>query len=182
MPRAAHGLFTLRFVLFIACRQEKFTVPSLTPHCTHTGGSRAGTRTMLRTRLRPAPCSPPPLGRAELRRPWGPRNSLPPSEGAGRRRTPRAPLFPSHSGHSSHFGSLAGRATRGMPRAPDPGAKTNLRGAAAHAARWGGAGQTTGIGFLRSPSLQRAPPQPTRALGLGFDAWGHSLTPAKLVN
>ena len=29
------------------------------------------------------------------------RNSLPPSEGAGLRRTPRAPHFPSHSGHSS---------------------------------------------------------------------------------
>ena len=41
--------------------------------------------------------------------------------------------------------------------------KTNLRGAAAHAARWGGTGRTTGIGFLHSPSLQRAPLQPTRA-------------------
>ena len=38
-------------------------------------------------------------GRAELRRPWGPRNSLPPSE--GRTEASRAPLFPSHSGHSS---------------------------------------------------------------------------------
>ena len=46
-----------------------------------------------------------------------------------------------------------------MPRAPDPGAKTNLRGVAAHAARWGGTG--------------RAPSNPP-ALGLGFDAWGHS--------
>ena len=55
------------------------------------------------------------------------------------------------------------RATRGMPRAPDPGAKTNLRGVVAHAARWGGAGRTAGIGFLHSPSLQRAPLQPTRA-------------------
>ena len=51
-----------------------------------------------------------------------------------------------------------------MPRAPDPGAKTNLRGVAAHAARWGGAGRTTGIGFLHSPSLQRAPSNPP-ALG-----------------
>ena len=62
---------------------------------------------------------------------------------------------------------IAGRATRGMPRAPDPGAKTNLRGVAAHAARWGGARQTTGIGFLHSPSLQRAPLQPTRARSRG---------------
>ena len=30
-----------------------------------------------------------------------------------------------------------------------------------------------GIGFLHSPSLQRAPSNPP-ALGLGFDAWGHS--------
>ena len=34
-------------------------------------------------------------------------------------------------------------------------------------------GRTTGIGFLHSPSLQRAPSNPP-ALGLGFDAWGHS--------
>ena len=47
----------------------------------------------------PPPCSPPPLGRAELRRPWGPRTSLPPRE--GRTEASRAPLFPSHSGHSS---------------------------------------------------------------------------------
>ena len=35
--------------------------------------------------------------------------------------------------------------------------ETNLRGAAAYgyAARWGGVGRTTGIGFLHSPSLQR---------------------------
>ena len=38
---------------------------------------------------------------------------------------------------------------------------------AAHAARWGGAGRTTGIGFLHSPSLQRAPLQPTRARSRG---------------
>ena len=35
-------------------------------------------------------------------------------------------------------------------------------------ARWGGAGRTTGIGFLHSPSLQlRAPLQPTRARSRG---------------
>ena len=62
---------------------------------------------------------------------------------------------------------IAGRATRGMPRAPDPGAKTNLRGVVAHAARWGGVGRTTRIGFLHSPSLQRAPLQPTRARSRG---------------
>ena len=85
----------------------------------------------------------------------GPRNSLPPSEGAGRG-VPRGP-------HSflriAATLRIAGRATRGMPRAPDPGAKTNLRGVAAHAARWGGTG--------------RAPSNPP-ALGLGFDAWDHS--------
>ena len=79
----------------------------------------------------------------------------PPSEGAGRG-VPRGP-------HSflriAATLRIAGRATRGMPRAPDPGAKTNLRGVAAHAARWGGTG--------------RAPSNPP-ALGLGFDAWGHS--------
>ena len=53
------------------------------------------------------------------------------------------------------------------------GAETNLRGVAAYAARWGGVGRTTGIGFSRSPSLQRAPSNPP-ALGLGFDAWGHT--------
>ena len=61
-----------------------------------------------------------------------------------------------------------------MPRAPDPGAKTNLRGVAAHAARWGGAGRTAGIGFLRSPFPCSEPPSNPPALGLGFDAWGHS--------
>ena len=103
----------------------------------------------------PPPCSPPPLGRAELRRPWGPRNSLPPSEGAGRG-VPRGPRSFLRIAATLR---IAGRATRGMPRAPDPGAKTNLRGVAAHAARWGGTG--------------RAPSNPP-ALGLGFDAWGHS--------
>ena len=43
----------------------------------------------------------------------------------------------------------------------------------AYAALWGGVGRTTGIDFLHSPSLQRAPSNPP-ALGLGFDAWGHS--------
>ena len=47
------------------------------------------------------------------------------------------------------------------------------RGVAAYAARWGGTGRTTGIGFLHRLSLQRAPSNPP-ALGLGFDAWGHS--------
>ncbi len=103
----------------------------------------------------PPPCSPPPLGRAELRRPWGPRNSLPPSEGAGRG-VPRGPRSFLRIAATLR---IAGRATRGMPRAPDPGAKTNLRGVAAYAARWGGTG--------------RAPSNPP-ALGLGFDAWGHS--------
>ena len=64
------------------------------------------------------------------------------------------------------------RPTRGMPRAPDPGAETNLRCEAAYAARWGGVGRTTGIGFLHSPSLQRAPSNPP-ALGLGGRR-GHS--------
>ena len=99
----------------------------------------------------------------QKRHPRGPRNSLPPSEGAGLRRTPRAPHFPSHSGHSSdRWSSDPGDA----PRAPDPGAETNLRGVAAYAARWGGVGRTKGIGFSRSPSLQRAPSNPP-ALGLG---------------
>ena len=85
------------------------------------------------------------------------------------RHTPRAPHFPSHSGHSSDRWSSE---TRGMPRAPDPGAETNLRGVAAYAARWEGVGRTTGIGFLHSPSLQRAPSNPP-ALGFG------GLTPAR---
>ena len=42
----------------------------------------------------------------------------------------------------------------------------HLRGAAAYAARWGGVGRTTEIGFLHRPSLQRAPSNPP-ALGLG---------------
>ena len=100
-----------------------------------------------------------------------------PSEGAGRG-VPRGP-------HSflriAATLRIAGRATRGMPRAPDPGAKTNLRGVAAHAARWGGAGRTTGIGFLHSPSLQRAPLQPTRAtVGLGGRR-GHTRRPRELA-
>ena len=49
----------------------------------------------------PPPCSPSPPRGGRKRHPRGPRNSLPPSEGAGLRRTPRAPHFPSHSGHSS---------------------------------------------------------------------------------
>ena len=127
--------------------------------------SRDGTkpRPLPPAPIPPPPRSPSPLGRAEERRPWGPRDSLPPSEGAGRG-VPRGP-------HSflriAATLRIAGRATRGMPRAPDPGAKTNLRGVAAHAARWGGAGRTTGIGFLHSPSLQRAPLQPTRARSRG---------------
>ena len=80
-------------------------------------------------------------------------NAFPPRRAGLRRRGPRS--FPRIAATLR----IAGRATRGMPRAPDPGAKTNLRGVAAHAARWGGAG--------------RAPSNPP-ALGLGFDAWGHS--------
>ena len=52
-----------------------------------------------------------------------------------------------------------------MPRAPDPGAKTNLRGVAAHAARWGGTG--------------RAPSNPP-ALGLGGRR-GHTRRPRELA-
>jgi len=62
-------------------------------------GRRGRRRACLRACLRQP--RPLPERRAELRRPWGPRNSLAPSEGAGLRRTPRAPHFPSHSGHSS---------------------------------------------------------------------------------
>merc|ERR1712185_504579 len=58
----------------------------------------------------PPPCSPPPLGRAELRRPWGPRNSLPPSEGAGRG-VPRGPRSVPRIAATLR---IAGRATQGM--------------------------------------------------------------------
>ena len=56
------------------------------------------------------------------------------------------------------FGSLVER-PGGCPARLTQARKTNLRGEAAHAARWGGTG--------------RAPSNPP-ALGLGFDAWGHS--------
>ena len=126
----------------------------------------------------PPPCSPPPLGRAEERRPWGPRNSLPPSGGGRTRRTPRALLFPSHSGHSSdRWSSDPGG---GCPARLTQARDTNLRGVAAHAARWGGVGRTTGIGFLHSPSLQRAPSNPP-ALGLGGRR-GHTRRPRELTS
>ena len=72
--------------------------------------------------------------------------------------------------------TMDGRASFGKWRCParlTQARKTNLRGEAAHAARWGGVRRTTGIGFLHSPSLQRALSKPP-ALGPGFDAWGHS--------
>ena len=101
--------------------------------------------------------SPPP-------RPPHPLAPLPPSGGPkrGARGDPAIPFPPRRAGlrrrgpHSflriAATLRIAGRATRGMPRAPDPGAETNLRGVAAHAARWGGTG--------------RAPSNPP-ALGLG---------------
>jgi len=119
------------------------------------------------------------------------RRALPPSGGPkrGARGDPAIPFPPRRAGlrrrgpHSflriAATLRIAGRATRGMPRAPDPGAKTNLRGVAAHAARWGGAGRTTGIGFLHSPSLQRAPSNPP-ALGLGGRR-GHTRRPRELA-
>ena len=67
---------------------------------------------------------------------------------------------------------IAGRATRGMPRAPDPGAKTNLRGEAAHAARWGGTGRAPsnkpalGLGGRRGHTTRR-PRELAGAVGEG---------------
>ena len=113
----------------------------------------------------PPPRSPHPLA------------PLPPSGGPkrGARGDPAIPFPPRRAGlrrrgpHSflriAATLRIAGRATRGMPRAPDPGAKTNLRGVAAHAARWGGTG--------------RAPSNPP-ALGLGGRR-GHTRRPRELA-
>ena len=89
---------------------------------------------------------------------------VPPSEGAGRRRTPWAPLFPSHSGHSSDRWS-SDPGPGGCPARLTQARKTNLRGEAAHAARWGGTG--------------RAPSNPP-ALGLGGRR-GHTRRPRELA-
>ena len=110
----------------------------------------------------PPPCSPPPLGRAELRRPWGPRNSLPPSEGAGRG-VPRGP-------HSflriAATLRIAGRATRGMPRAPDPGAKNESARRGRSCGPMGRRGRRRAClrAFLR-------PLKPTRARSRGTKVW-----------
>ena len=66
--------------------------------------------------------------------------------------------------------SCCGHASKARRRSPpDPAPRrekrTNLRGVAAYAARWGGMGRTTGIGFLHRPSLQRAPSTRARSRG-----------------
>ena len=100
--------------------------------------------------------SPPREGRTEA--PEGTPQFPSPLGGGRTRRTPRAPLFPNLRIAATL--RIAGRATRGMPRAPDPGAKTNLRGAA-HAARWGG-GEDVGRACAPSNGGPSNPP----ALGL----------------